>query len=315
MNPYFDVDFFGFFSVFFNRLFTGQIKELATDEVQALVLMGVSLAAALVGSFLVLRKMTMLANSLSHTILVGIVGAFLLVGGDKETLYLNIPSLMCAALVMGLITVLLTHWLTYSVRLQEDAAMGIVFTSLFALGVVAVTVLTRSSHIGQEAVMGNVDALHYTDLKLVAVVLLANIFMMMLFFKEFLITSFDPGLARTLGISVPIFSTLLMAQASFAVIGSFRSTGVLMVLAFLVIPPLTARLYTYRLIPLILTAALIGPLVSLVGVALSRHLLSTSGIAVSTSGLVVTLLTALFILSSLVTAASKWSLRKSARGA
>lgn len=308
MNPYFGQDFFSFFIIFFKRVLTGDIAYLATDEVQALVLMGVSLTAGMVGSFLVLRKMTMLANSLSHTILLGIVGAFLLIGGDKETLYLNIPSLLAAALGMGFVTVILTHWLTHSVKLQEDASMGIVFTSLFALGIVAVTVLTRSSHIGQEAVMGNVDALHPSDLKLVFSVLVINFTILVLFFKEFVITSFDPNLARLLGFSVPVFSALLMAEASFAVIGSFRSTGVLMVLAFLVIPPLTARLYTHRLSSLIIIASVIGPVISLIGVALARHFLTVQGMAVSTSGLIVLLLTLFFVFSVILSTVRKsWS--------
>ena len=101
---------------------------------------------------------------------------------------------------MGLVTVLLTHWLTTSFRLQEDASMGIVFTTLFALGIIAVTALTRSSHLGQEAVMGNVDALQNSDLNLVIWVLGINGILIALFYKEFVITSFDPGLARILGI-------------------------------------------------------------------------------------------------------------------
>lgn len=312
MNPYSDVNFFEFFVVFFQRLFTGQIFNPAPDELQALVLMGVSASSALVGTFLVLRKMQMLANSLSHTILLGIVGAFLLVGGDKDTLYLSIPALLTSALVMGLVTVFLTHWLTSSVRLQEDASMGIVFTTLFALGIIAVTALTRSSHIGQEAVMGNVDALQTSDLTLVFWVLALNGILITLFFKEFVITSFDPGLARILGISVPLFGILLMAQASFAIIGSFRSTGVLMVLAFLVIPPIWARLFCVRLKPLLLAALLMGPTVSLVAVALARHILSVEGIALSTSGLVVVLLSVTFIVTALLNFFRN-SLRKSKR--
>lgn len=305
MNPYFGQDFFGFFILFFQRIFSGAIFNPTTDEVQALVLMGVSAASSLIGSFLVLRKMTMLANSLSHTILLGIVGAFLLVGGDKETLQLNIPSLLIAAFAMGLITVFLTEWLTSSVKLQEDAATGLVFTTLFALGIIAVTVLTRSSHIGQEAVMGNVDALHVSDLKLVYTVFFINLVVMLLFFKEFVITSFDPGLAKILGISVPLFSTLLMMEASFVTIASFRSTGVLMVLSFLVIPPLIARLYTHKLKKMLIIAALLGPFISLIGVALSRHLLSVQGVAVSTSGLIVVLLTLSFALSLVILALKK----------
>lgn len=297
MNPYFGQDFFGGLLLFVKRLFLGFQGGLQTDEVQLFVLMGIAAACALSGTFLVLKRMQMLANSLSHTALLGIVGAFLLFGGDKETLYLNIPALMGAALLMGLVTVGVTHFLTHVVKLQEDASLGMAFTSLFALGIIAVTVLTRSAHIGQEAVMGNVDALHVTDLKLVGIVLLFNILTVALFYKELVITSFDPVFSKTIAISPALFSMLLMAEASLSIIGSFRSTGVLMVLAFLVIPPITARFYSPRLKTQLIAAASLGALASLIGVFLARHLLSVFGILVSTSALVVVVLLGLFTLS------------------
>lgn len=294
MNPYSNVDFFGFIKLFFLRLISGALFEPATDEIQVLVLMGVALSGSLVGTFLVLRKMTMLANSLSHTILLGIVLAYFLAGGTRETLHVGTAPLLIAALFMGFVTVFLTQWLTSIVKLQEDASIGLVFTTLFALGIIAVSVLTRSSHIGTEAVMGNVDALHRDDLVLVFWVTLFNLAVVLLFFKELKLVSFDPILAASLGFSVPFFNILLMGQASFAIIGSFRSTGVLMVLAFLVIPPLTARLFTHHLGKMIIFSALIGIGGSLISVALSRHLLSVNGVAVSTAGLTVTLLTIFF---------------------
>lgn len=298
MNPYFEQNFWGFLQLFGRRLFSGEIFAPAPDEVQALVLMGVAASSALVGSFLVLRNLTMLANALSHTLLLGIVLAYLFVGGPEEHLTLDIPALLIASLFMGFLTTFLTQWLTHSFCLQEDAATGLVFTTLFALGIVAVTVLTRSAHLGTEAVMGNVDALHVDDLKLVGFVLFMNALLFVLFYKELMITSFDATLAQVLGISVPFFNYLLMGQASFVTIGSFRSTGVLMVLSFLVIPPLTARFFTHRLSHMMLGAALLGAMLSLLSVALSRHLLTVQGIALSTAGLTVTLLAATFFLAA-----------------
>jgi manganese/zinc/iron transport system permease protein len=297
INPYFNQDLFGFIKTFLIRLATLFPGSLATDEVQIFALTGIAIASALSGTFLVLKKMTMQANSLSHTLLLGIVGAFLLFGGDKDGLYLGVGPLLAAAFVMGLVTVALTHFLTHVIKLQEDAALGMVFTSLFALGIIAVTLLTRSAHIGIEVVMGNVDALHVNDLKLVFWVLLFNTATLFLFYKEFVVASFDPILAKTIGISVPFYSALLMTETSFALIGSFRSTGVLMVLAFLVIPPLTARFYTYRLAPMLMIAAAIGAGLSFLGVALSRHLLSVQGTPVSTAGLIVLLLVLFFGIS------------------
>ena len=154
-NPYTDKSFFGFLYELFFRLLnfiTGNRSDLhlATDEIQILVLTGVALSASLVGTFLVLRKMTMLANSLSHTILVGIVIAFIWTYGISSKISppaesINIYVLMVASLIMGLVTTFLTELLTKGAKLQEDASTGIVFTSLFALGVILVTLLTRKT--------------------------------------------------------------------------------------------------------------------------------------------------------------------------
>jgi manganese/zinc/iron transport system permease protein len=189
--------------------------------------------------------------------------------------------------------------LTKGARLQEDASTGIVFTSLFAVGVIAVTLLTRNAHIGTEAVMGNVDALQLSDAKLVYIVLAINILIFLLFFKEFNITTFDPGLSRSFGIAPAFFSYLLMTQVSSTAIGAFRAVGVLMVLAFITGPPLTARLLTGSLKKMLLISVGIGILASLIGVALSRHVLTVYAISLSTSGVVVCVIVILYLAAAL----------------
>jgi manganese/zinc/iron transport system permease protein len=297
-NPYSGQTFAGFFVQLFIRLWSFirgnmSLDDLVSDEIQILVLIGVASSAALVGSFLILRKMTMLANSLSHTILIGIVMAYFLfqhgvLGGTHFYAEpIPIQAMLIAALIMGLVTAFLTEFLTKGARLQEDASTGIVFTSLFAVGIILVTVLTRSAHIGTEVVMGNVDALHIDDCKLTFIILGINSVLFLLFFKEFKITTFDPGLARAFGISTVFFNYLLMSQVSATAIGAFRAVGVLMVLAFITGPALIARLLTHDLKKMLLLAVLIGCTFSVVGVAISRHLLTVHGLALSTAGIVV----------------------------
>jgi len=301
-NPYYNQTFVGFILEFFQRLgalFTGQltIEQLASDEIQVFILMGVAISSALVGSFLVLRRMTMLANSLSHTILMGIVLAYFFTSGQVEQG--SIPpmqAMLIAALITGFLTTFLTEFLTKVGRLQEDASTGLVFTTLFALGVILVTILTRDAHIGTEAVMGNVDALHYKDLFWVYFIVVLNGVLMTLFFKEFQLTTFDPGLAKAMGFSPFFFNYLLMAQVSATTITSFRAVGVLLVLAFMTAPPLAARLLTHRLVSLLGWAMGLGAICSLVGVALTRHLLTVYGIALSTSGVVVCTLLVCYLL-------------------
>lgn len=309
-NPYDDQTFFGFFAVLLSRLWgflLGKIafSNIVSDEIQVLVLMGVAASSALVGSFLVLRKMTMLANSLSHTILLGIVVVYVithsgvLTSASTHYEHINIQAMLLAALGMGLVTTYLTELLTKIAKLQEDASTGLVFTSLFALGIVLVTLLTKDAHIGTEVVMGNVDALHIDDIKLTFVILGINLIAFLMFFKEFSITTFDAGLSKALGISPFLFNYLLMAQVSMTAIGAFRAVGVLMVLTFITGPVLTARILTHDLKKMILLAIGLGCLASLVGVALSRHLLSVYGLALSTAGIVVCTIIMFFLLSCL----------------
>jgi manganese/zinc/iron transport system permease protein len=311
-NPYSGQNFFGFFMVLLQRLWMflcGNLsfQDLATDEIQLLVLMGVAASAALVGSFLVLRKMTMLANSLSHTILLGIVGAYLLMRFSDSHEALSLQSMLVASILTGLFTAFLTEFLTKTARLQEDASTGIVFTSLFALGIVLLTLLTRNVHIGIEVVMGNVDGLQREDLKLVFLILGMNLLLFFLFFKEFKITTFDSALARSFGLSTVFFNYLLMTQVSATVISAFRAVGVLMVLSFITGPALTARLLTHDLKRMLLLAVLLGCLASLLGVAISRHLLSVYGIALSTGGLVVCAISLLFLAAVLIKKAKRHS--------
>jgi manganese/zinc/iron transport system permease protein len=300
MNPYSGQNFFGFFIQLIQRFgafFSGNLSfnDLATDEIQILVLIGIAISGALVGTFLILRKMTMLANSLSHTILLGIVIAYVFFHTDENTI--NLPILLAAAFGTGLATTFLTEFLTKTVRLQEDASIGIVFTSLFSVGIILATVLTRNVHIGTEAVMGNVDALQLDDCKLVYAILGLNVVLVFLFFKEYKITTFDPALSKAMGISTVFFNYLLMAQTSATSIAGFRAVGVLMILSFITGPALTARLVTHDLKKMLYYAIGIGCFSSLVGVALSRHMLSVYGIALTTSGLVVCVIAAVFVLT------------------
>jgi manganese/zinc/iron transport system permease protein len=304
MNPYFGKNFFQFIGLFFQRvgdLLIGKlsIADLASDEIQVFVLSLVACASALVGSFLVLKRMTMLANSLSHTILLGIVVAYLILlpfhpEHHAHAHILSIKALLLAALLTGLITTLLTQMLTQLIRLQEDASTGLVFTTLFALGIVLVTVFTRNAHLGTEAIMGNIDALHGNDLKLMFWITLFDLILVVLLFKEFKITTFDGSLASAQGFSPSFFNYLLMTMTSATVIGAFRAVGVLLVLAFLVGPVLSARLLTHRLKWLILVAICIGIFTSLISVALSRHLLSVYHTPLSTAGLATTVIGAVY---------------------
>ncbi len=320
-NPYYGQDFLSFFLVLFKRiqgfiLNEWRLQDIAPDELQMLVLAGVAASSAIVGSFLVLRKMTMMANSLSHTILLGILLAFLFSRKELNTLFdgthLDIHTMLIASFAIGLLTTFLTEFLTKVGKLQEDASTGIVFTSLFALGVVLVTLLTRNAHIGVEVVMGNVDALHEDDLKLVFAILGLNILCLIIFFKEFQITTFDASFAKALGISTSFFNYLLMGLVSATIVGAFRAVGVLMVLAFITGPALTSRISVRSLRGMLYMSIFYGVISSILGVALARHLFTAYDLALSTAGVVVTVSVLFYLVVGLFKAISVRMVKKAA---
>lgn len=284
MNPYFDQTFGGFFLTLVKRLFLWPSSTLQTDELQLLVLFAISLSAALVGTFLVLKRMTMVANSLSHTILLGVVLAYWL---SQDRLHPNLAALLGGSVAVGFLTSFSTEFLVKRLKVGEEAATALVFTTLFALGIIFVTILTHSSHIGTEAVMGNIDALHREDLTLAFWILVLNGVLTCLFFKEYKLITFDAPFSRFLGFSPQAFNYLLMAQISLTTVAAFRAVGVLMVLAFMTAPPLMAAQVTSLLWKRLAYASLMGCLCSLLGVALSRHVLTVADYPLSTAGLVI----------------------------
>lgn len=312
-NPYWQNSFFEFFITFLGRVFGGFSGPLFADELQLFVLIVIAVSSALCGTFLVWRRMTMLANSLSHTILAGIVIAYLFYSWlyqpklalDFSHLLPSDTFLLAAGILMALLTTFLTQAACFLFGISEDASTGIVFTLLFAVGILLVTSLTKSAHVGVELLMGNVDALSYEDLSLGVAVCLGNIFLVLTLWRALFLTSFDPIFAQVSGISVRFYSYLLMVQVAVTAVGAFRAVGVLLFLAFLVTPPLIARRLTDDFKKVLLYSCFVGVFASFLGVALSRHLLSAYSLAVSTGALVVTLLFMIYMLTLLINAVCK----------
>jgi len=309
MNPYSGKDFFAFFAVAFQRLFnwlTGEDKFcLVSDEIQCLTLILLGISLAFLGSFLVVKKMTMLANALSHTLLVGIVLAFVCLQyfvGERlfAEPFSSMKVLWLGALITGFITTISTELLTRVFRVQEDASIGFVFTSLFALGVFLVTLCTRNVHLGVEAIMGNIDALHLQDLWNVGGFACTTLIVYCLFFRGLFVTAFDPSFAKAIGFPVNGLNYLLMILTAAGAIASFRVVGVLLFLALLVGPVLIARLYTHHFKWVIMISSLITTTVGVVSVALSRHILTLWRMPLSTSGILVSLLFGIYLISLLV---------------
>lgn len=308
MNPYAGKDFFSFFATLFTRLWASVQGEgglrLVSDEIQCLTLILLGISLAFLGSFLVVKKMTMLANALSHTLLVGIVLAFLCLQYFLgESLFAepfsSMRVLWLGAMITGFITTICTELLTRVFRVQEDASIGFVFTTLFALGVFLVTLCTRNVHLGVEAIMGNIDALHVEDLWNVGGFAVTTLIIYFVFFRGFFVTAFDSCFAKGIGFPVKTLNYLMMILTAAGAIASFRVVGVLLFLALLVGPVLIARIYTHRLKWMMISSCLITSGIGTISVALSRHILTVWKIPLSTSGILVCLLFLFYLLSLL----------------
>jgi manganese/zinc/iron transport system permease protein len=292
MNPYWDQTFFSFFWIFLKRIGS----PLVADEIQILTLSCIAICCGILGPLLVLKKSTLLANSLSHTILLGLVVTTFFTTASIPPL----AHLLVGAFISALLTAATTGLLTRYCRLQEDASIGLTFTVFFAVGILFVTLFTRNLHLGVEAVLGNVDLLRIEDLKLSAALVFVNGLLVFFFFWPLQTALFDFSFARAIGIRGNLFHGLLLFATAATCIGAFRAVGVLLVLSFLVMPYLIARLFSTKLSLLLFLTPAIGVIVSVIGVALSRHFLTVTAIPLSTGGLVATLLALLYPLAIVI---------------
>ncbi len=232
----------------------------------------VAISCGLLGAFLLLRRMAMVGDAISHAVLPGIVLAYLL-SESRETL----PMLIGAA-ALGVFTTLFIELLHRKARLQTDASIGITFTWLFAIGIILISLYTGQIDLDQDCVLYGEIAyvpldLWITDdgrimgprpvwitggatLLILAVILLG--------YRGLQVTTFNPEYAAAIGISTAFWHYLLMSAVSVTTVISFESVGAILVVAFLIVPPATAYLLTDRLREMLWLTVLFG-LISSVG--------------------------------------------------
>ncbi|MEG0287981.1 MAG: metal ABC transporter permease [Victivallaceae bacterium] len=285
INPYYGTDLLTFFRVLFFRVISGGIfhKPLYIDELQIIIFSGLALSGALVGTFLTLKKMTMFANAVSHTVLLGLCVAFFFVSG----LDLTITSLMLTALSTAVLTGVLVRLLVDYFKIQIDTGIAFIFCFLFALGLVVLVFLTGNVHIGIDLIMGNSDVLIFEDLIHVWMAFLLNVLILATCFRGFLVISFDPSFARLSGFPLKFFEHLIMFQISLNLIVSFKATGVLMALSFLIMPQLIVKPFIKSVRQMIVASACLGLMTAFLSPAVSRYFLTWSGTGLSTAGLTV----------------------------
>jgi len=238
-----------------------------THEIDTwIVVIGVlcSLSCALLGNFLVLRRLSMMGDAISHAVLPGLAVAFLLTGSRSGT------GMLLGAVVAGLLTTVLTQWIHGFGRVDRGAAMGVVFTSLFAAGLILIVQVADSVDLDPNCVLyGAIELAPLDDtvfggfrvpraVPLLGFVLLVNVFVVVLFYKELKISSFDPALATTLGINANVMHYVLMVLVAVTAVASFEAIGSILVIAMLIVPAAAAHLWTERLGSMIVVSLVIG---------------------------------------------------------
>jgi len=240
-------------------------------EIQ-LVAVVVSVACALPGVFLVLRRVALMADAISHSILLGIVLAFFVVQD------LGSPLLIVGAAGMGVVTVALVELLHRTGRVKEDAAIGLVFPLLFSVAVILIARYAGNLHLDTDAVLlgelalapfrrmevGGID-LGPRSLWVMGVILTMNLLLLSLLYKELKLSTFDPALAASLGFSPVLLHYLLMSSVSVTAVGAFDAVGAILVIALMIAPPAAAYLLSDDLATVLGLAALLGAVSAVAG--------------------------------------------------
>jgi len=233
----------------------------------------VGVVCSLVGSYMVLRGMAFLGDALSHAILPGVAAGYLVNGGAGGALF-------WWALAAAVLTALGIGAVSRGGQVREDTAIGIVFAGMFALGIALISTMRSYTVDLVHFLFGNVLGVTNTDLALTAGWGLVVVLVIVAFYKEFLVISFDSVLAETLRLPGTLLRYLLLVLIAVAIVVSLQTVGIALMLAMLVTPPATASLLTRRLPSMMALAAAIGALSGVLGLYLSYYVSIASGPAI-----------------------------------
>ncbi|RNI28410.1 metal ABC transporter permease [Rufibacter immobilis] len=240
----------------------------------------VAICCSLLGCFLILRRMAMVGDAISHAVLPGIVLAFLF-SGSRE-----IWTMLIGAAALGVVCTFLIEFLHKKVNVQADASIGVTFTWLFALGIILISVYAGQVDLDQDCVLYGEIAYVPLDIWLtesgmnlgprtvwiMGGVMLVILLFISLFYKELYLTSFDPAFAAAIGISTTLWYYLLMGAVSLTTVAAFESVGAILVVALMVGPPATAYLLTDNLKKMLVISAVLGIVSSAAGFYLALWL-------------------------------------------
>lgn len=238
----------------------------------------IAISCSIPGVFLVLRKMSMMADSITHTILLGIVLGFFI------TKDLQSPFLIVGATLMGIFTVWITELLYRSKLVSEDSAIGAIFPLLFSISIILISRHAGSVHLDTDSVLlgelafAPFDRLIINGVDIGAkgiytaiMILLLNVIFVLLFYKELKLSTFDILLSSVLGFLPVILHYGLMTMVSITTVVAFQSVGSILVIAFMIGPPITAYLLTSNLKYMLFLSCFIGCINSVLGYQVSKY--------------------------------------------
>jgi len=229
----------------------------------ALILVGG--ISAVIGCFVVVRGLSFFGDALAHSVLPGVALSYTAAGGAVGA------NLFVGGLGAGILSALVIAFLTRNDRLKEDTAIGIVFVTMFALGIAIISTQGSYSLDLTHILFGSINGISRSDLEIMAglgAVVLATIG---IFYKQFIIISFDLSLAHTLKLPVERLRVLLLILIAVTIVASLQAVGIALMLALLITPAATARLLTHRMGHMIVVAAIIGILSGIAGFYLSYY--------------------------------------------
>lgn len=222
-------------------------------------------ACAMLGSFLILRRAAMMSDAISHAILPGLVGGYFIAQGP------NLIAGFAGAVLASTLTVLLIETIRNTRLVDGGSAIGIVFPAMFALGTVLVSRYFANVHLDTDAILyGNIEFSSFDrwfladrdlgpqSIWVMSILCVINVAFLSLFYKELKVTTFDPGLAASIGMSPILMHYMLMGVLSVTTVGAFTAVGAVLVVALVIVPAATAYLLTDSLIEMIGISVAIG---------------------------------------------------------
>ena len=243
----------------------------------------VGIVCAIVGSYLMVQRLALLGDAISHSVLPGLAIAFILGA-----------NIFIGAFIAGVLSTVIIAWIKARSTIKEDAAMGIVFSAFFALGITLITIVQKDNKIDlNHFLFGNILGVTAADAIDTALIVALVLLVVVFFYKELLFYTFDPLGAQATGLPVNLLNFGLMVLIALTIVASLKAVGVVLVLSLLITPASTAYLLVTRLHQVMILGAIIGVISSISGMYLSYFYNLPSGPAI------VLVASGLFVLSLL----------------